>query len=153
MKVIMTKRIVAGGEGLQDPGWTRLLTVVASSAQRSSRVIVIIIIIITIIMLTKMMMILIASSYCIKCDNCENNICNCESVFGLLNERLQVERCLQRPRENILYLLWRANPVWQARTFFAISYFNQLMKFLQQKVLYFNGGVRGGALLGPVGGY
>ena len=101
----MTKRIVAGGEGLQDPGWTRLLTVVASSAQRSSRVIVIIIIIITIIMLTKMMMILIASSYCIKCDNCENNICNCESVFGLLNERLQVERCLQRPRENILYHL------------------------------------------------
>ena len=106
MKVIMTKRIVAGGEGLQDPGWTRLLTVVASSAQRSSRVIVIIIIIITIIMLTKMMMmILIASSYCIKCDNCEKNICNYESGFGLLNERLQVERCLQRPRENILYHL------------------------------------------------
>ena len=103
MKVIMTKRIVAGGEGLQDPGWTRLLTVVASSAQRSSRVIVIIIIIITIIMLTKMMMILIASSYCIKCDNCENNICNYESVFGLLNDYMWSDVC--KDRERISYII------------------------------------------------
>ena len=57
----MTKSIVAGGEGLQDPAWTRLLAVVASSAQRSSLVIVIIIkIITTIILLTKMIIIFIA---------------------------------------------------------------------------------------------